>query len=132
MRILVTGSRHWKDYAVISRGLTVAIETLIAKFPDDKTITLVHGAAPGADSLAAKFMVNATKFLASKGYRVVIEPHPADWDKYRNAAGPIRNREMVEAGADICVAFVAPDSKGTVGCMKMCADAGIEILEYRS
>lgn len=132
MKILVTGSRHWKDYDTISRGLTVAIETLIAKFPEDKNIVLIHGAAPGADSLAAKFMTNATKFLASKGYHVTIDAHPADWDKYRNAAGPIRNREMVELKPDICVAFVAPDSKGTVGCMKMCTEAGIEILEYRS
>jgi YspA, cpYpsA-related SLOG family len=132
MRILVTGSRHWSDYERVSFGLATAIETLMAKFPEDKTITLIHGAAPGADSLADNFMFRSRKFLAQKGYTVVIDPHPADWDKHGKAAGPIRNQEMVDLGADICVAFVAPDSRGTVDCMKRARAAGIEILEYRS
>lgn len=95
-------------------------------------ITLVHGAAPGADSLADNFMFRSRKFLASKGYTTVIEPHAADWDAHGKAAGPIRNKMMVDLGADICVAFVSPSSKGTLNCMKLAKEAGIEILEYRS
>jgi hypothetical protein len=131
MRILITGSRDYTDYDTISRGMVVAIETLIAKFPDDMTITFVHGAAPGADTLADRFAKSARKFLMSKGYQVDIEPHPADWPSFGKGAGPKRNKEMVDLGADICIAFFShPDSKGTRGCVSLAKAAGIEVLEY--
>ena len=33
------------------------------------------------------------------------EPHPANWAAYDKGAGPIRNREMADARADIGLAF---------------------------
>lgn len=54
------------------------------------------------------------------------------WTKYGRAAGPIRNKEMVRLGADLCLAF--PDhpkgqgSRGTWGCIDLAHQAGIPIL----
>lgn len=63
---------------------------------------VVHGAAPGAD-------VEAGAVAGSMGLEV--ELHPAKWTEHGKAAGPIRNREMAEAGANICIAF--PGGRGT-------------------
>jgi hypothetical protein len=101
-------------------------------------ITLVHGAAEGADSLAAKLW-------GIKGWP--IEPHPADWDhcdptckhppRYRRdgtpycpAAGPRRNLEMIRLGADLCVAFPLGKSIGTQHCMRHARAAGIPVWEW--
>jgi len=130
MRILVTGSRHWSDYNKVIRGLTVAIDELSTKFKDDKTITIVHGGARGADSLAADFVVNTRSYFAGHGYTIKEEVHPANWNKYGKGAGPIRNQEMVDAGADICVAFLAPNSRGTKDCAARARAAKIKVLEF--
>ena len=47
---------------------------------------IVHGAAPGADTMADTW-----------GRQMAIEviAVPADWDKHGNAAGPIRNEDML-------------------------------------
>lgn len=58
---------------------------------------------------------------------VIEEAHPADWKRHGKAAGMIRNREMVALGADLCIAFPLPQSKGTFGCIREAEKAGIEV-----
>lgn len=134
MRVLVTGSRDFSDARTVMRGITVAIETLIAKFPEDKEIVIIHGAAKGADALAENYVHNTAQYLTSKGYRIRQEKHPANWDKHGRAAGPIRNQEMVDKGADICVAFVkvGAANRGTTDCANRARKAGIEVLEFKA
>ena len=92
MRVLVTGSRGWADWETIYKALAEVMAIA------DGPVTLVHGDCPiGADSIAAWY----GKCVGWK-----IEPHPAEWDKYKKRAGFIRNIEMVKAGADICLAFI--------------------------
>lgn len=134
MRILVTGSRDFNKADKVRWGITVALETLIAKFPDDKEIVIVHGAAKGADALAENYVHNTAQYLTDKGYRIRQEKHPANWDKNGRAAGPIRNQEMVDKGADICVAFVkvGAANRGTTDCANRARKAGIEVLEFKA
>ena len=47
MRILVTGSRHYSDYKIIKKALAFSPLPL---FP----VTVVHGGATGADTLAGQ------------------------------------------------------------------------------
>lgn len=114
MRILVTGSRHWDDEERM-RGF---FEAFAARFPGAHV--LVHGEAEGADKMAARI-------ARELGWE--IEPHPADWKKYKRGAGPIRNSEMVALGADVCVGFPTPMSIGTYDCMEKARKAGIRVLD---
>lgn len=134
MRVLITGSREFNDARTVMRGITVAIETLIKKFPDDKEIVIVHGAAKGADTLAENYVHNTALYLSEKGYRIRQEKNPAKWDQHGRGAGPIRNQEMVDKGADICVAFVkvGAANRGTTDCANRARKAGIEVLEFKA
>lgn len=83
--------------------------------------TIVHGAAPGADSMAARIALDL---------HFQVEAHAANWEKHGRAAGPIRNKEMVEAGADAVFAFVdkpLAESRGTANCVKQAREAGIPV-----
>lgn len=124
MRVIVTGSRTWPDPKAVWLALAEIANTLD---PGD-TLTVVHGGCPtGADRAAARWCrlpVNAPRTVT-----VVGEPHPADWDRYGKAAGPIRNREMVDAGADLVIAFPLPGprsrSRGTWDCIGAAEAHGI-------
>lgn len=109
-RVLVTGSRQWTDDAVIYRALA-------AERNPGQPITLVHGAAIGADEIAAYW---ADEF----GWQ--IEPHKAaDFPSPR-----ARNLHMVNLGADVCLAFAARWASGTGMCARMARRAGIRVIDY--
>lgn len=133
-RLLVTGSRRHTDGALIRQGLREAGARL------GRDTVLVHGAATGADALAAEVWAR---------WGLPVEGHSADWtgpcrpqcrsghrkprrdgSTYCPAAGNYRNAEMVRLGADLCVAFPLGRSQGTRDCMEQAALAGIEILTF--
>lgn len=121
-RLLITGSRNFGnqgnfDIALMRTALKDARRRLADAGFD--RIILVHGAARGADQLAAS---------VGKSMGFVPEAHPAQWDVHGKAAGPIRNKEMVDLGADLMLAFPRGQSRGTRGCMQLAAEAGIEIV----
>lgn len=121
-RILITGSRTWPDVAAIFNAIKKEIEDN----PCPAGYTVVHGDAPGADSMAAW----AAEDLQSD-FDITIEAHPADWDKYKFAAGPVRNQEMVNLGAHVCLAFNRHNSTGTLNCIQKAKEAGIPVTEYQ-
>lgn len=98
MRVLVTGSRNWARYDIIKRAMADAVRGQTLGIAP----TLVHGGARGADKMAD---------LAARELGWHVEIHPADWIRHRHEAGPVRNTEMVNAGADIALAFFAPCQK---------------------
>lgn len=118
MRILVTGSRTWTDKVTIAQAIREA--WLVAGRPYG--VTVVHGGARGADYIADVY---------AKRLGFATEPHEAAWDMFGKAAGPIRNQEMVDAGADICLAFIKNESNGATGCAKLAENAGIPVVYYR-
>lgn len=99
-RVLVTGSRTWTDTHAIYTALN-------AVYADHPGLTVVHGAArEGADAIAAAWHA---RVWAEE------ERHPARWAEIGKAAGIVRNQEMVRAGADLCLAFIAPCSAPRCG-----------------
>ncbi len=79
---------------------------------------IVHGAQRGADTLAGEW---------ARSRRVDCKPYPADWNKYKNLAGPIRNTEMLEKEKVDRVVACAGNS-GTANMIGKARDAGIEVL----
>lgn len=105
------------------------LERTMRLHPSAGGYTVVHGDAPGADTMAAWA---AEKLRDEKKIDIEIEAYPADWAKYGNAAGPVRNAEMVSLGADVCLAFHRGNSTGTANCMKLAEAAGIHVLIFPS
>lgn len=111
MRILITGSRDWDDRDRLWGALNEAAS--------EHGVTLVSGACPsGADLMAEEW--------AECQPDVTIERHPAEWDKYGKSAGFRRNAEMVNLGADICLAFVRNGSRGATHTANLAQKAGIQ------
>jgi Ni,Fe-hydrogenase III small subunit len=116
-RILITGSRTWTDKDAIKQALKKAWREL----GSDPGCVLVSGNCPkGADLIAETIWRQAG---------MKVELHPADW-KIGRAAGPVRNKLMVDLGADLCLAFVKDGSKGAAGCAKLAENAGIRVILF--
>lgn len=115
-RVLVTGSREWDDWQTITGAL---IEAAAGK---PRPVTVVHGCARGADSLAAQ---------AARKLGWEVEDHPADWS-IGKSAGFRRNAEMVALGADVCLAFVRDGSRGATHCAETARKAGIPVRYFRA
>jgi YspA, cpYpsA-related SLOG family len=126
MRILVTGSRYWTDGAAVRGAIAEAMDErgiLTRSGAITEQVTIVHGSATGADRHAHQWAMSLRGLMVS-------EPHPANWASAGTAAGPIRNQEMVDLGADVCLAFPLGESRGTRDCMRRAAKAGIPVINY--
>lgn len=113
-RILVTGSRDWTD----GQCIRDALRWVVHQHGRDDYL-LVHGACPtGADHIADMLWL---------GKR---ETHPADWRQYGRRAGFVRNADMAKLGANICLAFIKNNSKGTLMMAGLAEANGIETVRY--
>ena len=67
--------------------------------------------------------------VAGSELGIAVEPHLADGKGMGNVAGPARNREMVQAGADLCIALhrTLETGKGTRDCVRQALAAGIPV-----
>ena len=113
MRILVCGSKHFNNVQVIWDVLDE--EPLIKNGPHPTTI--IHGCAKGVDT-------EAGRYAKCCGY--AVEEYPADWEKHGKAAGPIRNKQMLDEGKpDLVIAFLAKDSRGTKNMIDQATKASV-------
>lgn len=97
--VAVVGGRDFQDYALLKKTLDGIVNI-------DK---IVSGGAKGADSLARRY--------AEENDIIMIEFLP-DWDKYGKAAGPIRNKEIIER-SNYVVAFWNGKSRGTYSSIRL-------------
>ncbi|BBC43622.1 DprA-like DNA processing chain A [Mycobacterium phage AN9] len=117
-RVLITGSRVWKDRSMVWGALANELRR------SPSGLVVVHGGARGADDIADRWAWGKRQ----EGYNVTPELHRADWDRYGKRAGILRNIEMVQAGADLCLAFPLGNSVGTRHCMREAERAGIPVV----
>ena len=101
MKLAIVGSRDFNDYQLMS-------EFILSKFDLPDIDTIVSGGAKGADALAERF---------AQEYKLTLIVKDAEWEKYGRAAGPIRNKLIIEE-ADAVVAFPSIQSKGTLNSIK--------------
>jgi len=117
-RILVTGSRDWDNFDVVQAALATACYQNVPA-------VIVNGACPtGADAIAS-WWIRSHKVIG-----LTEERHPADWTTHGRAAGPIRNKHMVDLGADIALAFIRNGSRGATGCADLAEAAGIPVRRW--
>ena len=140
MRVLVTGSRELTDRNLVWDTLSILAPTTVVCGYDKESET-----PRGADQFAYEWALVRDE--------VKLECYPADWSRkcdqrcwhpprFRNVgdvlvpycpmAGHLRNAEMVESGADLCVAFfkVGAKNRGTKDCVRRAKGASIEVQPH--
>ena len=94
MKTIIAGSRDITDYAIVCT----------AGYYSGIGITeVVSGGVRGVDKLGEQY---------AKDYELRLKVFPADWNKYGNRAGPIRNEQMGDY-ADALIAVWDGKSHGT-------------------
>lgn len=114
MRVLVCGGRNFDDVCL----LYTTLNSIHDVFPIS---VVIEGGATGADRLAS---------IWSKHKGIQTQTFLAEWAKHGRAAGPLRNRLMLEQGKpDLVVAF--PGGAGTRNMIEQAKKAGVklEIIE---
>ncbi len=94
MKLAVVGSRDFSDLSMVEKVLTVDV---------NRITEIVSGGARGVDTAAAAF---------AEKQGIKIKVFLPDWDKFGRAAGPIRNKQIVEY-CDEIIAFWDGKSPGT-------------------
>jgi hypothetical protein len=108
--VLVTGGRDYSDRVAVFS----ALDKVHAKYPN---LTILHGAcSTGADALADAWATERERPC----WRV-----PAEWAKYGDRAGPLRNERMICYLPNACVAF--PGGAGTRNCVDVAERAALKV-----
>ena len=115
MKYLICGSRDWTNYNLIKERILYHQPTMI-----------ISGGCKGADKIAENI---------AKELNIPIEIYNAEWDKYGNSAGPIRNKKMLEEGnPDYVIAFHddLENSKGTLDMVNKSLNKGKIVVHYEN
>lgn len=113
-KVLVCGGRDYDNRDQLFRVLDAAHMA-------NPIILLIHGDAKGADALAKEWAHNSGVFC---------QAYPANWKELGKAAGPIRNRLMLEDGKPhIVIAF--PGGSGTADMIKRAETADVPVVRVR-
>lgn len=123
--VLITGSRHFTDEDLVHKALD-------AELAFQGSFMLVVGDCPtGADFFAQRW-------AEGRSGVVTVVRFIANWDKNGKAAGPIRNKRMVDFvahdrdGGKLCLSFWKDGSlnSGTRNCTALAIAAGIEVHRF--
>ena len=111
IRVLVCGGRHFND--------ALTLGSWLGGIHKQQGISLlIEGGAPGADFMARKF---------AEWQGIPTKTFEADWDRHGRAAGPIRNKQMLDEGKpDLVVAFEG--GKGTKDMVSQAVEAGVRVI----
>jgi len=108
-RVTVGGCRDYSDYVFFCRNMDICL----SRISSQKEIVIISGHSSGVDSMAERY-------AEDNGFE--LEIYPAEWKKYGRAAGPKRNKIMVER-SDAVIAFWDNSSSGTknlINCAEKC------------
>lgn len=112
MKVVITGSRKWKDPYVISNTLD--------ELPGGE---LIVGGARGADTFAQNYGEKSPKWSVS-----VFQ---AEWERYGKRAGFIRNHRMLDENPDLVLAFWDGKSPGTKHTIHEAEKRGLRVRVVR-
>lgn len=112
MKVIIAGSRYWKDINTI--------EYLWRRLEEEektKITVVLSGRCRGADTLGEE---------VATAHGVPVDPYPADWEKHGKSAGPIRNQEMAN-NADALILVWDGKSSGSLDMYKRAKKKGITV-----
>lgn len=116
MRLLVCGDRNFDNWKLLCSEM----EKIIISIEVNDDLTIIEGEAKGADFLARVWAIYEQH---------PFEAYPADWNKFGKAAGPIRNKQMLDEGKpDKVLAFLKKGSIGTANMIKQAQAAGVPVI----
>lgn len=151
----MTGSRTWHNGTLLHAKLE---ECRVACVATDDILTVVHGGAMSGGDMYANGW--ARWHHANSTNVGPVEVHPAHWEgpcrdkcwpghrrqptpetiRSRSGlkpgwsicprAGYYRNELMVSLGADLCLAFIADESRGASHCAQLAWEAGIKTVRF--
>ena len=111
MRVIVCGGRTYANEAEVARRLG-------AFHARHGIECIIHGGSRGLDRLASRW--GERNGIPTRAYL-------AEWDRYGDAAGPIRNRAMLlQESPDAVIAF--PGFKGTADMIRQARLAGVQVF----
>ena len=112
--LIVAGGREFNDYRLLSERLMLIADTYL----EEKLITIVSGAARGADRLGEQFALD---------HDVRCISLPADWNTYGKRAGFLRNGQMAGMSQGL-LAFWDGKSIGTEHMINTAHDRGLDVF----
>lgn len=113
LRVLVCGDRFWEDKDMILNALS--------RLGPSNIEVVIEGECRGADLMGKE---------SAEELGIPVLKFPAKWDRYKKAAGPIRNQQMLDEGnPNLVLAFHdnIHSSSGTSDMMKRARRSGIEV-----
>lgn len=118
-KVLVCGGRDYDNRKRLFKVLDTAFAS--ARMAN-RSFTLIHGGAKGADKLS--------HIWAQARQINDVRVYEADWDTHKRAAGPIRNIKMLtEAKPHVIIAFRG--GNGTAHMIKIGREAGVPVYEVK-
>jgi len=132
--VVVTGSRDWADKLAVEKVLVECLRESFEDLSPVQALLVIHGDCPtGADAQAhawAEYMGSAASL-----------PMPAQWDRDKKQAGPIRNSNIGAVANCLrtcgwtvsCHAFGLAQSKGgTKDCVEKLTNYGFRVTEHEA
>lgn len=115
-KVIISGDRNWNGHELESK-----MRAIFSQFPKDTEI--IHGNCRGVD-------LTADKIARELGLKITI--FSPDWKNKGKAAGPIRNKEMLDYGATAVYAFhqYVDESKGTKNMMDQAKKRNVPVYLF--
>ena len=110
LRLIIAGGR---DYKLTSED-KAALDALMGR-----VVEVVCGCCTGADEGGKQWAID---------HNIPVQYFPANWTKYGDAAGPIRNEQMA-VYANAVALF--PGGKGTASMARIAKGYGLRIFDFR-
>lgn len=123
IRLLIFGGRNLDLYRATTWLIDHAHDALRRELDQDFNIDLViEGGATGADRAGREF---------AKHFGLPLQTFPAAWKTHGNAAGPIRNKQMIDEGKP-SIAIGLPGNRGTRNMAKQCVARGVRLIKLET
>lgn len=122
-RALVCGGRDYNDVA--------SVEAVLGGFFASPEGLTINELGCGYDPRSDKFQgADQLAYEWAKRHVVPGRCYPAHWERDGKAAGPLRNRRMLEGfKPDVVIAF--PGGPGTADMVSISREAGLDVWEVK-